>query len=240
MTEKRRQRGIHALPALVLVGVFAACILSVLLTGAGVYRDLTQRGRDAAAQRTAGQYLATKVHQWDTAGAVEVGTFGGTSALMLHEEIDGESYVTRIYYWDGYIRELFTLADGAFSPEDGEEELIELDVSLIHEEGTPVSSSPEEPAAPGREAEEVLEEMESPSGRIVEGLNRISEALIHGDVQAIRAGSRELSATADRYGMHTLADMARCFRAAWEEGDVEAAAQIVEEMRAEAARLQRP
>ena len=126
------------------------------------------------------------------------------------------------------------------SPEDGEEELIELDVSLIHEEGTPVSSSPEEPAAPGREAEEVLEEMESPSGRIVEGLNRISEALIHGDVQAIRAGSRELSATADRYGMHTLADMARCFRAAWEEGDVEAAAQIVEEMRAEAARLQRP
>ncbi len=126
------------------------------------------------------------------------------------------------------------------SPEDGEEELIELDVSLIHEEGTPVSSAPEDPAAPGREAEEVLEEMESPSGRIVEGLNRISEALIHGDVQAIRAGSRELSATADRYGMHTLADMARCFRAAWEEGDVEAAAQIVEEMRAEAARLQRP
>ena len=120
MTEKRRQRGIHALPPLVLVGVFAACILSVLLTGAGVYRDLTQRGRDAAAQRTAGQYLATRVHQWDTAGAVEVGAFAGASALLLHEEIDGEAYVTRIYYWDGYIRELFTLAGGEFSPEDGE------------------------------------------------------------------------------------------------------------------------
>ena len=81
------------------------------------------------------------------------------------------------------------------------------------------------------------EEMEGPSERIVEGLNRISEALIRGDVQAIRGGSRELSLIADRYGMHTLADMARCFRAAWEEGDVEAAAQIVEEMRAEASRL---
>jgi len=30
--------------------------------------------------------------------------------------------------------------------------------------------------------------------------------------------------------------MARCFRAAWEEGDLEAAAQIVEEMRVEASR----
>ena len=124
----------------------------------------------------------------------------------------------------------------ASSPESGEEELIELDFSLIHEEGAPASSAAEEPSAPGQDAEEVLEEMESPSERIVEGLNRISDALIHGDVQAIRAGARELSATADRYGMHTLADMARCFRAAWEEGDVEAAAQIVEEMRAEAAR----
>ena len=68
-------------------------------------------------------------------------------------------------------------------------------------------------------------------------LNDISEALLHGDVQGIRSGARSLSGFADRYGMHTLADMARCFRAAWEEGDVEAAAQIVEEMRAEAARL---
>ena len=85
--------------------------------------------------------------------------------------------------------------------------------------------------------EEAAEDMEAPSEQIMEGLNRISEALIQSDVQAIRGGSRELSAIADRYGMHTLADMARCFRAAWEEGDVEAAAQIVEEMRAEAARL---
>ena len=120
MTDKRRHLGMGALPALLLVGVFAACILSVLLTGAGTYRDLTQRGRDSAAQRTAGQYLATKLRQWDTADAVELGTFGDCSALLLHEEIDGEDYITRIYYWDGYIRELFTLADGEFFPEDGE------------------------------------------------------------------------------------------------------------------------
>ena len=127
------------------------------------------------------------------------------------------------------------------TPAEGEvEELIELDSSLIHaqaEEFPPERFPDKDVPAEVSEPEDSPEDMETPSERIVERLNHISEALIQGDVQAIRGGSRELSAIADRYGMHTLADMARCFRAAWEEGDVEAAAQIVEEMRAEAARL---
>lgn len=116
-----------------------------------------------------------------------------------------------------------------------EEEVIELESALIHE--TAAAPLPEENSGEKEDPGEATEEMEAPSDRIVEGLNLISQALIQGDVQAIRGGSRELSLIADRYGMHTLADMARCFRAAWEEGDVEAAAQIVEEMRAEASRL---
>ena len=94
-----------------------------------------------------------------------------------------------------------------------------------------------EKAGDAASSEEDAELATAPAEVISAGLNRISDALLHGDVQAIRSGSRELSLVADRYGMHTLADMARCFRAAWEEGDVEAAAQIVEEMRAEATRL---
>lgn len=114
--------------------------------------------------------------------------------------------------------------------DDAGDELIELGPDFIHAQGT-------EPPSGTEEASEEDEPLDTPQEKINEGLNRIAEALIHGDVQAIRNDSRELSAIADRYGMHTLADMARCFRAAWEEGDVEAAAQIVEEMRSEAARL---
>ena len=55
----------------------------------------------------------------------------------------------------------------------------------------------------------------------------VGRDLVHG---------KYISALAEGYGMHTLADMARCFRAAWEEGDIESAAQIVEEMRVEASR----
>lgn len=73
---------------------------------------------------------------------------------------------------------------------------------------------------------------------VTEGLDFISSALIRGDVQAIRTGARGLCSIAEKYELHTLADMARCFRAAWEDGDVDAAAQIVEEMRGETLRSQ--
>ena len=127
--------------------------------------------------------------------------------------------------------------------DNGQEEFIDLDAPLIHEQANTVHDEEAKdallsatlPQSSG--ADEENGDMVSPMDDIMEGLNRISDALLHGDVQAIRNGSRALSSIADRYGMHTLADMARCFRAAWEEGDVEAAAQIVEEMRTEASRL---
>jgi hypothetical protein len=88
-------------------------------------------------------------------------------------------------------------------------------------------------AEQGASGEELLEE---PLDAVYRGLDFVSAALADFDVQGIRQGSRQLAAIADSYGMHTLADMARCFRAAWEEGDIEAAGQIIEEMRSEAAR----
>lgn len=127
-------------------------------------------------------------------------------------------------------------------PEEGDgtadDSLIDLDPTLIRtEEDEERSASDSSEGEDGSGGEEDAALMELPLDDMTERLNGISSALIRGDVQAIRGGARALSAIADRYGMHTLADMARCFRAAWEEGDVEAAAQIVEEMRAEIARL---
>ena len=47
-----RKKSIHhqmdGLVALLLLGVFAACVLAVLLTGAGVYQRLTERDQAAA------------------------------------------------------------------------------------------------------------------------------------------------------------------------------------------------
>ena len=105
---------------LLLFAVFAVCILAVLLTSADTYCRLSDRDQDSYDRRTAAQYITTKVWQTDRQGAVSVDSFEGRDTLVLAEEIDGEPYLTRIYYHDGYIRELFTSADGEMLPEDGE------------------------------------------------------------------------------------------------------------------------
>lgn len=104
-------------------GVFAVCVLLVLLTGADVCRSQTERDQAAWSRRTGAQYLTAKLRHADEAGAI--GFSGGDGALWydtldLREEIDGETYVTRVYCYDGYIRELFTVDGGVYAPEDGE------------------------------------------------------------------------------------------------------------------------
>ena len=118
--ERSGKLNVEGVLAFVLFGIFALCILGTLLQGVRVYRELTERGQSSYADRTAAQYLATRVRQADTAGAVSVGTFGMVETLELTETIDGTEYITRVYCFDGYIRELFTAASHEFMPYDGE------------------------------------------------------------------------------------------------------------------------
>lgn len=121
--------------SLVVFGIFAICILLVLLTGAGVYRDLVGRGEEYYQRRTAAQYLTTRVHQADANGGIAVEDFGGRDALVLREEIRGRTYLTRVYCRDGFLRELFTAETGSVSPEDGEKILEVRELSLSLEKG---------------------------------------------------------------------------------------------------------
>ena len=89
----------EGLLVLLLFGVFAACVLSVLLMGAGRYRVLTERDDASYSWRTAAQYLTTRVRQADTADGVRVGAFDGgegEDTLFLTEQIDGVAYTTRV------------------------------------------------------------------------------------------------------------------------------------------------
>lgn len=90
--------------------------------GADGYQRLTQRDQEAYAQRTAAQYLATRIRQADTAAGITVEPFGsdGPDALLLHEQVEGTTYVTRVYCYEGYLRELFSAADAELLPADGE------------------------------------------------------------------------------------------------------------------------
>lgn len=122
---------ISGLGALLVMAVFAVSILLVLLTGAKAYAGLTQDGGLRHGYRTAHQYLATRLRQGD---GVYTEDFEGVTALVFPEEIDGKTYITRIYCYDGWLRELFTAEKGEFSPADGEKVLEMAQFSAIIEE----------------------------------------------------------------------------------------------------------
>ena len=129
---REKDHSLNGLLALLLFGIFAACVLSVLLMGADAYQRLTERDRESYESRTVAQYIATRVRQADRSGGISAGAFGGSDALELWERVDGEDYLTRVYCYDGWLRELFTDASGDFAPEDGEPvlEAESLSVSL--------------------------------------------------------------------------------------------------------------
>ena len=120
MNNRSGKRSISGLAALILLGVFAAGILTVLLTGASAYKDLTERDAMSYDSRTCVQYLTTKVRQAPAPGAVVLSDFGDGDSLLIREEIDGNEYWTQIYCHNGWMMELFTLANAGLAPEDGE------------------------------------------------------------------------------------------------------------------------
>ena len=117
---KEKRTNITDLLALTVFAVFALCVLLVLLSGAKVYRGLVQRGEEGFAARTAARYVTMRVRQAET---VETGDFEGCDALIIPEEVGGTTYLTRLYVYDGCIRELYCAENAALSPVDGEKVL---------------------------------------------------------------------------------------------------------------------
>ena len=132
MKQKPIKHHIDGLIALRLFGVFAVCVLAVLLTGADAYRRLTQRDRAAYDRRTCVQYVATRVRQADALDRVAVEDFNGISCLTLQ---DGDGYVTRVYCYDGYLMELYCGVDVELEPGDGEQIIPAGGLDLSLEDG---------------------------------------------------------------------------------------------------------
>ena len=118
---------IGGLTTLVIFAVFAACIVMVLVTGADIYRRVTDRDSEACSERIVSQYISTRVRGAESPDAVCVEEFDGKSVLCVRENVGGKDYAFFIFLGsDGYIRELYASADSKFYPDSGEK-LIEAD-----------------------------------------------------------------------------------------------------------------
>lgn len=118
MRKKVTEYHFEGLAALLVFGVFAACVAIVLLVGADAYRRLVARDGTVYNRNTCMQYVATRVRQAEGPDRISVEEFGGVNALALTDSV---GYITRVYYYDGHIMELYTDIDNVLSPEAGEQ-----------------------------------------------------------------------------------------------------------------------
>ena len=134
MNKRTRQKfQIDGILSLLLFGIFAACLLLVLLSGTKIYGRIVERDDMVYTQRTVAQYFGQKLRSVPTADSVSLMSVCGEDALAIHQELDGEDYLTVIYCHDGWLWELFTdAADAAvgIDPECGEKLLEATDLEL--------------------------------------------------------------------------------------------------------------
>lgn len=141
MKNRNIKHEIDTLFLLLLFTLFAGCILLVLLLGASSYEGIVKRDARAYDARTGVQYIAAKVRHSDETGCVQTGSFSDRadataddiSTLYLKMSAGGEDYYTKIYYYDGYIRELLCPENIELRPEAGQEVLAASAFSVTQE-----------------------------------------------------------------------------------------------------------
>lgn len=114
MRQKREEPNKHivdVLFVLALFGVFAASALMLVTIGANVYKRNVANMNVNFSTRTAFSYLTEKLRQNDSSNAVSIGELDGEKALILSQTIDGAEYVTYLYLYEGYLKELYVRKD---------------------------------------------------------------------------------------------------------------------------------
>ena len=115
----RKETWMHMYPLL----LFAMIVLSLLFlvcAGTEVYSASVEGQAYNRQARAALSYLAARVHAADNAGAVSIGAGPEGDALVLRERAGDDVYETRIYLYEGALREEYGPADLPLRPESAE------------------------------------------------------------------------------------------------------------------------
>ncbi|MCL2819832.1 MAG: DUF4860 domain-containing protein [Oscillospiraceae bacterium] len=132
MIKTIKGRSTDTIFVLIVFSIFAFSVLMVLMLGASVYRNINDISRAEQHEHTAFSYIWTKTKNFDEAGAITVGEFGGVSAILINEKIGETDYRTAIYVSDGWLLELFSEAALDFSPQSGRR-IVEIDEMTFNE-----------------------------------------------------------------------------------------------------------
>lgn len=123
---EQKHHVVDLLFSLSLFCVFAATALMLVMIGANVYQktiDDMSRNYDT---RTSLNYLSEKIRQADALDAISMDHLNGETALVLSQTIDGETYETWVYSFEGQLYEVMVPAQTPLEPENGQP-IMEID-----------------------------------------------------------------------------------------------------------------
>lgn len=117
-----------------LLGLFAVFALLMTALSAQLYRTTVLSSDQHNERRVLVSYLTNTIHAADQDKSIDVTDIDGIRMLVIrwpletadmedpeYDDVDDAGYETRIYSYDGYLRELLMTSDSEFCPEDGAE-----------------------------------------------------------------------------------------------------------------------
>lgn len=102
-----------------LLGIFAIFSTIMVVMGAKAYRGMVERSDTHNSIRVASSYIRTMLRSNDEAGVLRVEDVDGVQTITMENDW-GDIYVTRIYIYEGKLREWFAMAEIPFVPGNGE------------------------------------------------------------------------------------------------------------------------
>lgn len=106
----------HAFTA-VLFALFLFTLLMAILAGTNVYKALNDVRQNVDNTRLSLNLVANTVHANDEVNSVAVGQGPEGKSLVLVEQLESGTYETRVYLYEGYIVQEYSLSNAPYTPE---------------------------------------------------------------------------------------------------------------------------
>lgn len=130
MEENQQKHIIDTLFVIALFCLFALSAIFLITIGANIYGRTINNMEDNFNNRTALAYITEKVRQFDSADSISVGTFQECPALIITSRIEDTEYLTYLYEYNGYIKEIMVRKGMTLDPAIGQDIIAVSDFSL--------------------------------------------------------------------------------------------------------------
>ena len=121
MEEKYNRHIIDILFVIALFCIFAMSAVFLISIGADIYGKTVSNMDDNFNDRTAYAYVMEKIRQSDAEGSLSVGELQGSPALLISQVKDDTRYITYLYEYNGFLKELMVRSDVPLGPEAGQD-----------------------------------------------------------------------------------------------------------------------